>query len=194
MIPFEIHLTVQELSVEQAQCFTQFCEGHEAKVMLIELARGNYRHQAMLSKVTNQENLEDALKIANTLSSKLSAIPLEVKRLKIEIPFYHAEQFRQPIDDNHYFEWHGKVFYHHPDQLRALCESYQAHLSYNALKGANTTRFITLRVYDTQESFEHQVAKLKVALTTAGWPIVKEQGEYCIYDDNVFLDKGWLIH
>ena len=90
-----------------------------------------------------------------------------------------------------YYEWHGKVEYLQPEKLEALCKVHKAHLSLNSLKGESNTRFITLREFGNRQTFVNNVLKLTQILS-GEWTIFKQQSEYCIYDDNILLDKGWL--
>jgi hypothetical protein len=62
----------------------------------------------------------------------------------------------------------------------------------NALKKAGNYRFITLREYGSKTIFEERVENITASVATAGWPLVKEVAEFCVYDNNIYLDKGWL--
>jgi hypothetical protein len=53
-------------------------------------------------------------------------------------------------------------------------------------------RFITLREFGTKLEFENRVNELTKDLKKGNWTIFKQEAEYCIYDNNSFLDTGWL--
>ena len=72
-----------------------------------------------------------------------------------------------------------------------ICNTHRAHLSSNSLKNEDNLRFITLREFGTKQQFESRVQNILNALHK-GWDIIKQESEYCIYDNNVFLDNGWL--
>lgn len=192
-IPFELHITTGLLPVKEVEDFASFCEDHEAKPLLIELARGEYINQPMFNKVIYVCTLDEALQTATEFSEQLIARNWLVQRLKIEIPAFHAGEWKTIGEQfEPYFEWHGKVQGHPTPELNALCLEHRAHLSLNALKKAENFRFITLREFGNRDLFEQRVKSLAVSLTTAGWPLIKEVSEYCVYDNNVYLDKGWL--
>lgn len=173
--------------------FTDFCGIHNAKAILIELAKGDFTHQPMLSKVAYAETLNQALSVGNMLSSQLQQGGFEVKRLKIEIPANRAhELITSPSGFSSYFEWHGKLSYTAPDDLIQLAVRHKAHLSFNALSGQSDTRFLTLREYGTEQLFRGRVQALVRGLSEGDWRILKQEFEYCVYDNNAFLDQGWL--
>ena len=192
-ILFELHITTHDLSAADVERFIACCVQLEAKPMLIELARGAYAHQPMLSKVLKVQTLTDAVVAARKMCETLRKNNIAVRRLKIEIP---SADSHEPVGIGAgftpYFEWHGKVPYTHPKALQALCLKHTAHLSRNALKNETGTRFVTLREFGTKETFEGRTHQLIQALETEGWPVTKQQSEYCIYDTNVDLDNGWL--
>jgi hypothetical protein len=192
-IPFELHLTTGPLPVKEVNDFASFCEAHQAKPLLIELARGEYINQPMFNKIIYVSTFDEALQTATEYSEQLIARNWKVQRLKIEIPAYHADQWR--VGDyqfESYFEWHGKVQGHPTPEMQSICLQHRAHLSLNALKKAENYRFITLREYENRELFEQRVNNITVNLIRNGWPLIKEVSEYCVYDNNVYLDKGWL--
>ncbi len=193
LTPFELHLTIQDLPVGKIDAFIQCCMQLDAKPLLIELARGAYIHQPMLNKVIHAPSLQAAIDAADALSQSLRAKNFRLKRLKIEIPASHADGWTDVQDGfTPYFEWHGKLAYTNTKALLDLCIAHQAHLSLNALKKENDTRFVTLREPGGRGVFEARVQQLTAQLAQGGWPIIKQQAEYCIYDNNILLDNGWL--
>jgi hypothetical protein len=193
-IPFEIHLTVESLNTDGQEKFAEFCLKHDAKPLLIELARGDNMQQPMLTKVIYTESLDDVLKISTRYSNLLRQNSFKVNRLKIETMPEYATLF----DDGEagtfakYYEWHGKINYERPVELLALCEKHKAHLSINALKNTPNIRFITLREFGDNNTFNTRIKELTTDITAGGWQLLKQQSEYCIYDNNCFLDNGWL--
>ncbi|KAA2239425.1 hypothetical protein F0L74_24800 [Chitinophaga agrisoli] len=190
---FELHLTIHDLPAHATAAFASRCAQLDAKPMLIELARGQYIHQPMLNKVIYASSLQVAVATAETLSRSLQANNFHLKRLKIEIPAFDADGWTdiQP-GFTPYFEWHGKVSFTNTAALLALCTAHQVHLSLNALKKEAGTRFVTLREFASRQVFEARLQLLATKLEQGGWPILKQQAEYCIYDNNIILDNGWL--
>ena len=91
-----------------------------------------------------------------------------------------------------YFEWHGKIHLKEEKLLDQICEDHKVHLSLNSLKGESDIRFITLREYGDIDVFQDRKNSLINCLEGNNWQVLKEQSEYCIYDDNNYLDAGWL--
>lgn len=192
-IPFEIHITTNNFNSNCQADFIEFCRIKGAKPLIIELAKGYFIKQPMLTKVIYANNLNAVLSTANEISSSMHRFNFSVKRLKIEIPSKnYAALNNYPSDFDKYFEWHCKVNYDNPSLLLVICEKHKAHLSLNALKNQGNTRFITLREFGTKSKFEERVAAILNELHDNTWTVLKQQFEYCIYDNNKFLDNGWL--
>lgn len=191
-IPFELHITIAPMSLAGMDAFLAFCTRNGAKPLLIELSRGDKIHQPMVNKIILLRSLEEALMIATELSEGLNAENLKVERLKIEVPADCSDGWGKTSTFKSYFEWHGKINYVPGAALDRLCELHRVHLSLNALKGEKDTRFITLREFGGREAFEDRIKVLSTDLARQGWPLIKEVSEWCIYDNNLYLDKGWL--
>jgi hypothetical protein len=194
VIPFELHITINDLPANRTNQFVNSCAEQEAKPMLIELSRGQHLHQPMMNKVVYAHSLEHALQHARNLCETLQQQAFGIKRIKIEVPASEAHHdFDLAPGFQPYFEWHGKVTYERANNLLDLCTIHQVHLSLNALKKEQLTRFVTLREFGNIATFEHRVQQLILALEAGLWPVVKQQAEYCVYDNNVLLDNGWLV-
>lgn len=72
VIPFELHLTVNEFNATALPGFIQCCEESNSKPLLIELSRGSFMQQPMLTKTISLKKLEEALLQATELSARLS--------------------------------------------------------------------------------------------------------------------------
>jgi hypothetical protein len=189
-IPFEVHITIEDLLKGEEQTFIKFCKKQNAKPLLIELDRGEFVKQPMYSKVIHSVSLEEVLNLITEDKKIFDEHNLKVRRVKIEIPFNDSHL----IDTGNfpaYFEWHGKVIYQNSKSLLQLCKEHKAHLSSNALKEDNSTRFVTLREND-KEKYKQRVDTLIEDLKSGGWNISKNEWEFCIYDTNILLDNGWL--
>lgn len=192
-IPFELHITTSPVAKGEIDDFVSFCNTHGAKPLLIELARGEYIAQPMMNKVILVHSLNEALLSATGLSEQLNANNWKVQRLKIEIPAYHSEQWNAGEHAfEPYFEWHGKIKGDPTPELLGFCQQHRAHLSLNALKIEDNFRFITLREFESKVVFQQRVDCITGSLMAAGWPLIKDVSEFCVYDNNVYLDKGWL--
>ncbi len=192
-IPYEIHLTIGDLPLDREQEFSTYCQSVGAKALLIELSKGLYTQQPMLSTIVYADSLEAILSEANKLSRGLEQHNFKAKRLKIEIPAFHAHRYADsPSAFDRYFEWHGKINYTDVELIEKLCQKHKVHLSLNALKNASGTRFITLREYGSKAIFEERIQGLLKDFETERLTINKQQAEYCIYDNNSRLDQGWL--
>jgi hypothetical protein len=192
-IPFEIHITTDHLSLSRQTDFVDFCTTQSAKPLMIELAKGDYIHQPMFSKVIYAAHFDHILAAATEISHTMNGLEFPVKRLKIEVSSEDADLLKNHSSNfDHYFEWHCKLNYEQMDQLLTLCEEHGVHLSLNSLRNESTIRFITLREFGTKQQFEERITALTADLVKGHWKILKQQSEYCIYDNNNFLDNGWL--
>jgi len=190
-IPFEIHITTASSTPENR--FVEYCNSIDAKPILIKLAKGNHIQQPMLSKHIYAADLKEILAKANDLTTSMQKNNLEVKRLKIEVQAKHAHLF-QVVSPNFkkYYEWHGKIKLVQEKDLLEICTDHQVHLSLNSLRNESDIRFVTLREFGTELKFKNRVTELSTVLNENCWPIIKEQFEFCIYDNNIILDSGWL--
>ncbi len=192
-IPFETHITVHDFEKKREQEFVQFCEERASKPLIIELSKGECVKQPMLSKVTFANELDLILEHAQIIAKQLEESSFVVKRIKIEVPSTKAYLFQKnSLASNNYFEWHGKIKLLEIDKLLLICKNHEVHLSQNSLKNESEMRFVTLREFGNEKVFENRVYNLINELNIGGWQVLKQQSEYCIYDDNKLLDKGWL--
>jgi hypothetical protein len=194
VIPFEIHITVEAIAGEAMDAFERWCTRAGGKALLIELSRGACIQQPMFGRVVHHHSLAQALAAARDYANQMQEAGFVAKRLKIEVPCENASLPGITADNGFapYFEWHGKLVYENTAALENICEAHKAHLSANALKGEAATRFVTLREYASAQVFAARVESLIMALHSGGWQIRKQESEYCVYDNNLQLDKGWL--
>jgi len=193
LIPLELHLTVQKIEGERLDEFSRWCLLQGAKPIIIELGSGASRQQPMLGKVIHGSGLTEALAAGRALSAALKRDGFETKRVKIEIPADCAGLADVGSGTfGPYFEWHAKVSCSNTEALLAVARQHGGHLSRNAISGEQYARFITLREYGTRERFNQRIDALLAALAEGEWSILKIESEYCIYDSNISLDRGWL--
>lgn len=192
-IPFEIHITTNDLSTKRQKEFINFCNSIEAKPILIELLKGKFIKQPMFSKIIESDSIVNVLSISNGIAEKMSNQNFLAKRLKIEVPSGMSELFKNyNLDFEKYFEWHCKINYKQKDKLLNLCREHKTHLSLNSLRNESDIRFITLREFGNKSKFEERITNLLNDLKLGKWTLLKQQSEYCVYDNNIFLDNGWL--
>ena len=204
-IPYEIHLTIADLTIEKTPFFVNLCQKQTGKAILIELAQGENLQQPMFTKVIFEENLKNVLQKSNQYANIFVENDFAIKRLKIEIPAQYSyldtehkleESSINSVDFKHYFEWHAKlstlINNEKMKDLLNICQENMVHLSKNTLKNEQNTRFITLREFGDKTVFEQRITQLLENLQKNNFSIQKQQAEYCIYDDNTMLDNGWL--
>ncbi|NIG53002.1 hypothetical protein [Chitinophaga sp. Cy-1792] len=191
-IPFEVHLTISEITQERVASFSDCCNRLSARPLLIELSKGTCIQQPMLYAVLSTNSYQEVLQQCDSYTESLIANDFFVKRSKIEIPADHAFSWINDGDYPPYFEWRGKIDFIKKEELMRLCELYNVRLSQNALRNDPDNRFITLREYADEELFQARVKAVKNGLTKGGWNLQKQQFEYCIYDTNRSMDAGWL--
>jgi hypothetical protein len=188
-IPHQLHLTFF-VNAGQIEAFIDACAELGGKATVIELPRGRVTTQPMFTKVVHAPDVKAARAEAHEYIKTLTGrFAFSARREKIEIPMECAPETFDPADA--YFEWHGKVL--HPDvkSLIPLCERYNAHLSRNAVKGEETSRFVTLRDH-SRSNFNAHIDALINSLTENGCKFLKSKKEFCVFDSCTSLDAGWL--
>lgn len=193
-IPFEIHVTMAEFDLSRREAFEEICTQHAAKPLFIELSRGQFQNQPMFSKVIWTKDMHEAIRLSEEFGLLFGRAGFLPKRLKIEVPLEHAQQFLANGCDapDRYYEWHGKVAYERVESLLKLCDRHRVHVSLNALKNDPHLRFITLREPGAEVLFKSRVGRLIAELQEEGRMVSKQHFEYCIFDTNAQLDSGWL--
>lgn len=193
MVDFELHLTTRPLDEVDIISFSEVCQTLSTKPLLIELARGEHYQQPMATAHFQGESGK-VLAFANNLASRFEALGFSIERVKVEVPLL-ALPINTVLSSNGvcYFEWHGKLKLHHKPDLLKLCEQYGSHLSRNAIKGEDGLRFVSIRqAVGDKQVFVNFVNSFIRHLTVNDWPIIDQHFEHCIYDNNNWLDKGWL--
>ncbi len=195
MYDFEIHITTSDITEDQIHQFEVFCHSIEAKPILIELSKGKFYRQPMISKVLKCKDKPSLEKLVTNLKSNFLTNGYEVVRTKIEVPPWHrkfvANYYQK--ESHTYYEWHGKVRLSNEPLISEICEKFDARLSRNTLKNDTTTKFITIRDYGNEQAANTRIESLKKQLTEHQITIIKEEFEFCIFDSNESLDKDWIV-
>lgn len=197
LVMFEIHITTNAVLQKDIPAYITFCESIEAKPIIIELQEGETAQQPMISKVVKSDRVADIPIWIERLTKQFEANNYPVKRVKVEVPleYIYLGEIAFPEYKGKYFEWHGKFIFENEeelDQARRTAISLGAHLSRNSLKGESNKRFITVRTYGNEYAFKSAVNRLKNSLYIKPLDLEKEEYEYCIYDSNKVIDKGWI--
>lgn len=193
-IPFELHITIENITSQTDQVFPELCNQLGGKAILIELSRGEHISQPMFTKVLTTNNIGEVFSYADRIISTLTSNNFQHKRLKIEIPITSYTLFTKTNTDLFcYFEWHGRINYKNPDLLTHICNIHNVHLSRNALKADPNRRFITLREHSTIAAFLSKIDQLLHTLNLNNYLVEKQQSECCIFDSKEILDTGWII-
>ncbi len=192
---FEVHITVVEINENDISTFVDFCEKIKVKPILIELEEGVVTQQPMISKVFNNIPRNELLAEIENLKEKFIQANYTITRVKVEVPVSCIKEGINAFPDfkGRYFEWHGKVKHHDFKQLKLLVNRInKAHLSKNSLKGDSERRFVTLRNYMSEQSFNVEIYKLKELFKKEKIHIFKEEYEYVVFDSNKNVDDGWI--
>jgi hypothetical protein len=186
---YELHLTVEALYRDDLQPFESLCGTLGGKALVIELQEGVHSTQPMFSTTYHAHSTEDAIQQAEELGVAFKAKNYSPIRYKLEVDAVYGKHKEH---NNGYYEWHGKVVIEKAEDLLRLCKRHGAHLSLNALKNSEDSRFVTLREYGTFETFHKRLDELKNTLSSSGFAVLKQHHEYCVYDSKIALDDGWL--
>lgn len=190
----EIHLTTTPLLTTATVAFEQFCTSIQAKPIVIVLPQGQQQQQPMISKVVSCANLQELEQELKNLKLAFEQAGYAIARTKLEVPPWEQEEAKAFVgkEGNCYFEWHGKVLVEEEEKVSTLVEKYGGRLSKNVLKKDPKAKFITLREYGKEEAIQTRIAAIKAQLATLDVDLLKEELEYCIFDSNSALDKGWI--
>ena len=190
----ELHLTSSPLASQAISAFEQFCSSIQAKPIVIVLPQGQQQQQPMISKVVNCASKLELKQELKGLQEAFAEQGYSISRVKLEIPPWERKQAQDFVEEGQqpYFEWHGKIQVEQEEQVGALIQKYGGRLSQNVLKRDPKAKFITLREYGTEEAIQQRIAAIKAQLTTLGIVLLKEELEYCIFDSNIAVDKGWI--
>lgn len=200
---FETHITVSLDGDDGMERLREWAGGHGFKCLHIVLDRGVSASQPMLTR-HGRGNLPGELTAASAASHDLSVAGFPVTRIKIEaapwnedVPQSSAEGAEQPPD--RYFEHHIKLLLNPGGDCAALAQTasqHGAHLSRNALKlreDSRQERFVTQRCYGVgRVEARQQFEALLNAIAPLGYPILKVEEEFVVYDSNLALDAGWI--
>lgn len=195
MYDFEIHITTTDITEDQIDQFEAFCASIAAKPIIIELSKGQFYRQPMISKVVKCKDKQGLENEISSIQADFLSNGYQVVRTKIEVPPWHKEIVANYYQNESktYYEWHGKVKLTDEPLICKICELYQARLSRNTLKNDPTTKFITIRDYTDEQAVNTRIERLKEHLNTHQITMIKEEFEFCIFDSNEALDKDWIV-
>lgn len=194
MINIELHITCNTLTNDKIESFEKFCYSIKAKPIIILLSKGENKQQPMISKIITCENKGDLKNEIDLIENKFIANGYQITRVKMEVAPWDIKKAENIIDDNseNYFEWHGKFRLENENKAALIISNCGGHISKNVLKRDPNSKFITIREYGTEKVIKQKITKLKRELSKINIDIIKEELEYCIFDSNVSLDKGWI--
>lgn len=199
---FEIHLTVNDWEHHK---LTAFAEENGLKITHIQLDRGLYASQQMLTLV-GSGTLDGQRGTVKRWIERLGKERIPVVRTKIEaapwndgVPATDSDAEAQPAA--RYFEHHVKVLLPEGDvarllELTDLAEAHGARPSRNPRRKPADgwqERFITQRCSQVGRTTSRaRLDALVDALRAADYEVVSVEQEYVVVDNNLGLDKGWF--
>jgi len=197
---YEEHVTVVTEDIEELE---EVAIDLDAKVHTIVLDRGENKKQVMLTKrfKSSSNNYDDVKTIARRFAMEISKYGHRPIRVKLEGDLFEGD----PIGPIKYCESHMlfklSVYKDYEKQLKVLREGFDAHLSRNPKKVANSNedvnyRYLTFRD-DTVEGIWRKIEGIWALLCTDYFSdllntLHKRHNEFVIMDTNLNIDKGWL--
>lgn len=190
----ELHLTSSPLPDQAIPAFEEFCTSIQAKPIVIVLPQGQQQQQPMISKVVTCATKVELRKELEDLKQVFKEQGYAITRVKLEVPPWERAAAVEWVEqgEQQYFEWHGKILVEQEEHVGVVVQNYGARLSKNVLKKDPQAKFITLREYGSEEAIQRNIAAVKAQLAALGVVLLKEELEYCIFDSNTTLDKGWI--
>lgn len=200
-VPFEIHVTVSESSLEP---FKKVCADVGVKPILIDL-QGKDGESVMKDLMTSSVHVgtnASAYAEMKRISDGMKAAGLAVIREKIEtVPWHPAapsqKHSRQTMPPNCYFECHFAVIATEQTlpELTRLASLLDCHISRNIFKRISTDEFkimLTFRRYHgVYEDFQGWVATIKKQLE-GQFAVDKTIVEFSVFDTKISHDAEWL--
>ena len=190
----EIHITTAALGLSEIDDFVNFCKTIDAKPIIIELADGEILQHPMISKRVEVKDRHELDKIMSNLKSQFTASGYHLSRIKLEVHSKSAEAGKLFFPDfkGGYYEWHAKVYNDDLEAIYKVADFVNVHVSKNGLKGIKNRRILTVRETRDERLFLERTSLVKKNFASNGLEVVNEEHEYCIYDSNKSLDKGWI--
>jgi len=194
MLKIELHITINKLGNNEIESFEEFCHSINAKPIIILLSTGENAQQPMISKMITCCNKHELEKEVESIKRQFKSNRYEITRIKMEVAPWDSKEAKKlfVVDSDNYYEWHGKIRIDSEKYAASLIHNLGGHISRNVLKSDPNSKFITIRDYGTEEDINYKIDRLKNGLNQNNVEIIKEELEYCIFDSNVSLDKGWI--
>jgi hypothetical protein len=201
---FEVHVTVGLPEQDGWGSFHSWCTLHHCKSVHIILASGEHAEQPMATWRRSGATLPAVLSEARQIAAELQNDGFPPVRIKVEastlnqnVPQSDEEAIGHATSN--YFEHHVKLLRNRAapcDGLMRACGKRFAHLSRNAWRERSQgkeERFVTLRSHRVGKgSSDRQLRELLDLLNAIGEQVIEVESEYCVYDSNLDLDRGWL--
>lgn len=190
----EIHITTQGINNAEVDRFINFCNDINAKPIVIELPVGEVLQHPMISKRVEANNQLELNNIVFDLKNKFLAANYTISRVKLEVDSKNVEEGKLffPEFKGGYYEWHAKVYHDDLKEIYRFAKMANVHVSKNGLKGIENRRILTIRETERASQFHNKIKNVKYHFQRNGVEIVNEEHEYCIFDSNKMLDKGWI--
>lgn len=202
---FEVHVTVGLSDLGGRERFQSWCRLYACKPVHIVLARGEHAEQPMATWRRSGASLPVVLSEARLIAATLAKDDFPTVRIKVEVstenedvPSSDAEASKHSASN--YFEHHVKLLRDETapnDELLRVCGERSAHLSRNAWRdqgNGKEERFVTLRSYGVgSAASDLQLRQLLELLQAISEQVIEVESEYCVYDSNLDLDRGWLL-
>jgi hypothetical protein len=208
---FEIHITVN--AENDYTRLWSFARLHKCKLILAAASNGIFPNQYMISKWVHKSSLDDAVTKAKEYAAiMIKDFQIKVERVKVEaianaqgvpvtdeeyatISNYLCDKYNN--NTTPYFEFHMKVEPKNDEtfaDMKANCENIGAAISIN-MCSAKKIPLVTLRYYGIgRENAETNLTSFKDKLVKMGYTEPDSiQKEFSCYDDNVSIDKDWIL-
>jgi hypothetical protein len=201
---FEVHVTAWLTGQGGWERFHDWCALHQCKSVHIVLDRGEHADQPMATWRRSRTSLTPVLAESQLIAAELHTARFPVVRIKVEAGMLNQDVPRSDEEANrhaasHYFEHHVKLLRDRTapcDRLLRVCMDQQVHLSRNAWRNRGQgleERLVTLRSYRIgRMSSDRRLRQLLDSLNEIGEQVIEVESEYCVYDSNLDLDRGWL--
>lgn len=180
-----------------------YTKNNDCKLIYACSKTGEFPNQYMISKFSNKKSFEEMISKLTSIKEKISNEGIKIVRSKIELMMSCEGVPKTKVDYDNlvsklphkpYFEFHVKFNDADYDTVHEICKKYeQTAISVN-ICGHTKNILLTIRRYTFFEEAVKDKDEILNYFKSIGYKFKEDiQQEFCIYDDNVELDSGWLV-
>jgi len=179
-----------------------YTKDNDCKLIHACSKNGVFPNQYMISKFSNKKSFEEMISKLTSLQEGIKNRNIKIVRSKIELMMscegvpktqQEYEDLVSSLTYKPYFEFHVKFNVADYDTVNQICQHFDKTAISVNICGHAKNILLTIRRYTYFEQALKDKDEILDHFKGLGYKFKEDiQQEFCIYDDNVELDKGWL--